>query len=164
MIPLTVGGVRYDLDASAMSAIRYRSKRGKSAIGEIVSAEGDMLPLLIRITYEMISGEKPDMRTYAYAARREEGFYDAALGAVLEMIKADPLAKPQGGKSKDAFDEFDLLAAYGRSGLPGCLLYELPILHIVSILNRMNPTEPTKRLMTNDEVVAMYPRRGKPKG
>lgn len=163
MISLYVGGVRYALDASAMSAIRHRSYFGKSAIEEIIGTKDGAIPMavLIRATYMMIVGEKPDYKKYAYSARADKGFVKAAQEAILFLIRTDPKSKTTGKPKADSFDEFEFLAAFGRSGLPECLLYELPIMHIAAVMNHMVKPEPERRMLQDKEISAMYPRRAR---
>lgn len=83
-----------------------------------------------------------------------------ARDALLEPdIELD--GPPDEESSEEPFDEYRLLAALTLVGMDLSLLHELPILHVIGVLRRLNMLQDTERKhyrpLTDKEMSNLYP-------
>ena len=167
---MEIGGVRFDMDSSAISALRYRAEYGESVINVIADCTSvDQLEgQLLRMCHMMIpEANRPELPTLARLARKDPEFVIKAQLARMALLGVDPKApKVDESPSSERFDEYQVLSLMACGGIDMALLYELPIMHIVSIIQRAadlkDPDKaPKYREMTNEELSTLYPRRKK---
>ena len=165
---MEVGGVQFELDSSAISALRYRAEYGESVVNAIADCTTvDQLEgQLLRMCHMMIPvAHRPELPEFAKLARKDPEFTIKAQLARMALLDADPSApKVEDPSAHARFDEYQVLALMACGGIDMALLYELPILHIVSIIQRTaelrDPDRaPKYREMTDEELSTLYPRR-----
>lgn len=164
---MELGGVRYRLNPAAISAIRYRAAYGESIV-ETMSRPMPVKRLeakLLRMCHMMIPpADRPDLRILARQARRDGAFLVKGLKARDALLEPDVELDipPDGEASEEPFDEYRLLAALTLVGLDLSLLHELPIMHVIGILRRLNMLQDTERKhyrpLTDTEMSNLYPR------
>lgn len=168
MFSMEIGGVRFHMDPAAVSALRYRAEYGKSAVCDLAScatadqAEG----ILLRVVHAMLPpADRPELLAFARLARRDKDFLPKAHVAKSALLAPDPaFHAPTGEAGEDTpFDEYKILALMVAAGIGMELIYELPILHLVSLAHRVarlrDPEAKTYRPMTDQEMAQLYPRR-----
>ena len=148
MYEMDLGGVRYRLDPAAISAIRYRAIYGESILETLnrgippKKLEGKLLRMCRRDGAFLVKGLK---------AR------DVLLEPDIELD-----GPPDEESSEEPFDEYRLLAALTLVGMDLSLLHELPILHVIGVLRRLNMLQDTERKhyrpLTDKEMSNLYPR------
>lgn len=154
---MEVGGVRFRLDPSAVSAIRYRAEYGESAAE--TGFDGKKLLRLFHIM--IVPEERRSLEELARLARKDKGFMRKTLEARDALMADDPL-RPTGEEgAREPFDEYQVLALMMAAGVEASLIYELPILHLVSVVQRAfemkSPSEDYHE-MTPEELRELYPR------
>ncbi|MEL4859623.1 hypothetical protein AAEU42_00065 [Pseudoflavonifractor phocaeensis] len=168
MIAMEIGGVRFRLDPAAISALRYRAEYGNSIVNDLArcvsaaEAEGRLL----RMCHMMIPvADRPELLEFARLARKDPDFLDKARVAKAALLAPDPqmgLPSAEEGTG-EAFDEYRVLALLACIGVDLCLIYDLPILHLVAVAHRAaelrDPESKWYRPMTDDELLSLYPRR-----
>jgi len=135
-------------DLAAISAVRYRAEYGDSAITHLAACETrkEQERVLFRLCYTMIPPEcRPSVKEFAERAYQDGDFLQKALQLKDGLMIADENAKSAGrGKSDEKFDEYQILALMATAGVPGSLLHELPILHLLSIAARVGDMKSPK--------------------
>ena len=167
MLSLEIGGLRFQLETAAVSAIRYRAVYGNSIVNDLASCSSrdDLEGRLLCMCYEMIIADRPELLEFAKLARRDEDFLTKAHVAKSALLAPDPSFHPPAGESggDEPFDEYKILALMVVAGIDMALIYELPILHLVALANRVaqlrDPEAKTYRPMTDQELAQLYPRR-----
>ena len=173
MIHMEIGGVRYEMDASAISALRFRAEYGDSIINKIADCASldELEGQLLRMCHMMIpEANRPELPAFAKIARKDPEFIIKAQLARMALLDTDPRApKAEDDGTHERFDEYQVLALMACSGIDMGLIRELPIRHIVGIVQRTaNLKDPDKapkyRPMTDEEMAMLYPRRKKSNG
>lgn len=161
---MEIGGVRFRLDPSAVSVIRYRAQYGESTVNDLPAAATpkEAEGLLLRMCHLMIvEADRPELLDFARLARRDSAFRQKALKARRALLAVDPLAPRRNGE-KEKFDEYNILALMAAAGVDMQLIYELPIMHIVSVIGRLSDMrdtgKKTRRLLTEKEMAQLYPK------
>lgn len=160
---VNIGGVDFVLDPSAISCVRYRARYGGSVVTHLTQAE-DSLQLegyLLRMVHVMIPPEgRPRMEEFAKLAHHDPDFIGKARKAQRSLLALDPAAGTPQNQEDGEFDEYDILASMTLAGLDMGLIYELPLMHLVSVLNRCgalrDPERKTYRKMDGREMAALY--------
>lgn len=163
---MLIDGQQFLLDSAAVSCIRYRAEHGKSIITHLQSCETAEAfeGRLLRMCHAMISGtDRPELPVFAKAARRDRAFIRKACAARDALLADDPQRKAmKPPESTEPFDEYLVLALMAAAGLDFALIYELPIMHLVSVVLRCfeakNKDQETYRPLTEQEMAAIYPR------
>lgn len=168
---MEVGGVQFELDSSAISALRYRAEYGESIVNAIADSKtvDELDGQLLRMCHMMISAaHRPELPEFAKLARRDPEFQIKAQLARMALLGVDPKAPgaDEPAEPSARFDEYQVVALMACGGIDMALLYELPIMHIVSIIQRAaDLKDPDKaqryREMTDEELSTLYPRRKK---
>ena len=165
---MEIGGQDFLLDATAISAIRYRENYGKSVVNDLAdcASADETEGVLVRMTHAMVSPEEgPTLLEFAKLARRDGDFLTKAHVAKSALLAPDPSFRPPAGEpgGDEPFDEYKILALMVVAGIDMALIYELPILHLVALANRVaqlrDPEAKTYRPMTDQELAQLYPRR-----
>lgn len=167
MFTMEIGGVRFKMDPTAASALRYRAVYGNSIVNDLASCSSrdDLEGRLLCMCYEMIIADRPELLEFAKLARRDEDFLAKAHVAKSALLAPDPSFRPPAGEpgGDEPFDEYKILALMVVAGIDMALIYELPILHLVALANRVaqlrDPEAKTYRPMTDTELCQLYPRR-----
>ncbi|MCI9587908.1 MAG: hypothetical protein HFF60_08065 [Oscillospiraceae bacterium] len=167
MLTLELAGERLRLDSAAVSALRYRSAYGESVVESLSGAgtAGELEGVLLRMVHSMLPpSSAPDLRELARLARRDGGFVLKALTARDALLAGDSKNPvPLGEAEEGAFDEYKVLALMSTVGIDIGLIYELPILHLLSIVRRCGELRSgeatTYRPMTGVEMTMLYPKR-----
>lgn len=168
MLSMEIGGVRFHLDPAAVSALRYRAVYGSSIVNDLASCTSmdDLEGRLLRMCHEMIPmADRPELLELARLARKDPDFLPKAHVAKSALLAPDPAFHvPAGETGADTpFDEYKILALMVVAGIGMELIYELPILHLVSLADRVarlrDPEAKTYRPMTDQEMAQLYPRR-----
>ena len=167
MYEMDLGGVRYRLDPAAISAIRYRAIYGESILETLnrgippKKLEGKLL----RMCHLMIpAADRPELLVLARQARRDGAFLVKGLKARDALLEPDIEldGPPDEESSEEPFDEYRLLAALTLVGMDLSMLHELPILHVIGVLRRLNMLQDTERKhyrpLTDKEMSNLYPR------
>lgn len=167
-IEMELAGVRYKLDPAAISALRYRAEYGESIINHLAACRDvrEEEARLLRVCWMMIpTADRPELRTFAQAARRDGRFVAKARRAVDALLDVDPRAPRSDEPPEDDLDEYAVVAAMAAAGMDTALVCELPILHLAGIAARRfemdDPDKKSYRRMTREERSALYPRRKK---
>ena len=166
MLDKMIGGVRFSLDPAAISAVRYRAAYGASIVTHLadVGTARELERRLLRMCYTMIPvADRPELPDFARLARRDKDFITTALQARDALLAPDPLHPVSGGQeSSEEFDEYKVLALVAVSGVDMSLIYEVPILQLLSIVRMAydlrDPDKKTYRQMTDTEMAMLYPR------
>lgn len=159
MLTLKLGERKYPLDPAAVSAIRYRAAYGESVVG--AGAGGKLL----RLCHMMVPPEhRPELRTFVRQCRRERTFFVQALEAQRALLAPDPLHTPPAADGPtEPFDEYRVLAYLAAAGLDAALIYELPILHLAGVAQRVFELKQgggkQYHAMPAEDRAALYPRR-----
>lgn len=168
MVEMELAGVRYKLDPAAISALRYRAEYGESIVNHLAACRDgrEEEARLLRVCWMMIPpADRPELRTFARAARRDGRFVAKARRAVDALLDVDPQAPKGGEPDGGEFDEYDVVAVMAAAGMDLALVYELPILHLAGIAARyfemQDPDRKSYRPMTREERSMLYPRRKK---
>ena len=160
-----VGELCYPADASAMTAVRYRSIFNKSLIGSDFSP-GVQLDLL----YAAIEGGTLPYHGFLQIAAQERYAADILISAravLSEVTKESGVARPEpspAAEKKEApekeqeqeFDEFYIVSMLSISGLPFELLREvsLPqIMYIVGLTKKLQTGNIKEEPMSDDELL-----------
>lgn len=167
MLTLELAGERLCLDSAAVSALRYRSTYGESVVESLSGAGtvGELEGVLLRMVHAMLpTSGAMELRELARLARRDGGFLPKALAARDALLAGDPKNPvPKGEAEEGTFDEYKVLALMTAAGMEMGLLYELPILHLLSVARHLNALrggkERTYRPMTDTEMAMLYPKR-----
>ena len=168
MLRMEIGGTEFQLDPSAISAIRFRAEYGESIINKLSDCRSgaELEGLLLRMCHMMIPlADRPELLDLARLARRDPDFLRKALKARAALLAGDPKRKPRAKSAEEteSYDEYKVLALVAVAGVDMSLIYELPIMHLMSIANRVfelrNPDQKTYRPMTQEEMTQLYPRR-----
>lgn len=168
MTVLELGPVRYPLEVSAISALRYRAAYGESIV-ETLGARISPKMLegkLLRMCHLMIPvGSRPELLELAKQARRDGAFFIKGLQARDALLAPDPELEgweDDTPSSHSRFDEYKLLAVLTMAGVDLRLLYELPLLHLAGLVRRLNvlrdPDRKSYRLLSQKEMAQLYPR------
>lgn len=167
-LKMEIGGVRYQFDTAAISALRYRAEYGESVINHLAACRDgrEEEARLLRVCWMMIPpADRPELRDFARTARRERHFAEKARRAAEALLDVDPGAPKGGEPGCEDFDEYDVVAIMAAAGMDTALLYELPILHLAGIAARyfemQDPDRKSYRPMTREERSTLYPRRKK---
>lgn len=165
MASLELDGTWFRLNPAAISVIRYRATYGESAVKRLSEhlTEREEERLLLRLVHTMIPPEeRPPLKDLAQKARRDTKFVPKAREAAKALLARDPCAVPP-EESDLGFDEYGLLASMTLGGVDGRLLYELPIMHLATVLDRCAVLRDPKRKvyhpMSKTDRAALYPRR-----
>ena len=173
MLTLKLGRHEYPLDPAAVSAIRYRAAYGESVVdGGGLSPAGDASAAgaagkLLRLCHMMIPAERrPELLEFARRCRKEKTFFVQALEAQRALLAPDPLHTPPAADGPaEPFDEYRVLAFLAAAGLDAALIYELPILHLAGVAQRVFELKQGggKRYhaMPAQDRAALYPRRSR---
>lgn len=173
MLMLKLGEREYPLDPAAVSAVRYRAAYGESVVGGWGLSSAGAGPTakaggkLIRLCHMMIPPDRrPGLTEFARQCRRERTFFSQALEAQRALLDPDPLHTPPAEDgTAEAFDEYRVLAFMAAAGVDMALIYELPILHLASVAQRVFELKQGggKRYhaMPAEDRAALYPRRFK---
>ncbi len=163
---LTFGGAEFTLDPSAISAVRYRAAYGDSIVNHLAASKTDkeLEGHLLRMCHQMIvPAQRPDLLAFAALVRKDTNFLQTATlakQALLSQDKKRPRAKKE--EASADFDEYNILALMTAARVDMQLLYELPLLHITSVINRSSemrdPNHKTIRKMTDQEMRTLYGR------
>ena len=104
-----------------------------------------------------------DILAFASLARKDKDFIRKAHLAKDALLSEDP--KQRLKKSEDggeAFDEYKVLALLSASDIDMSLIYEVPIMHLLSISRQCSelkdPNRKTRRKLTDQEMQTLYPR------
>ena len=166
MLLLRVGDLEYPLDPSAISALRYRSAYGDSVVNHLAGCRSgrELERVLLRMCHMMIPPDRrPPLEEFARQAGRDRDFTARAREARAALLAGDPRRKGGQEGSREPFDEFQAAALLAAAGLGTELLYELPILQLLSVAGRVfdlrNPDRRTYRPMTGTEMATLYGRR-----
>lgn len=164
-LKMEIGGAHYAMDPAAISAIRYRAEYGESIVNDLAACTGqkETEGLLLRMCHLMIpAADRPELLDFARQARRDGEFMRKGIAARNALLSVDPQAPRHTESSTEKFDEYMVLALMAGVGVDMGLIYELPIMHIVSIIGRLsdmrNPDKKTRRLLTEKEMAQLYPR------
>ena len=158
---LEIGDTIYTADTSAMTALRYRITYGASALAELVSATELATRLGVLAKLAAIAAGL-DVKTVAVAMRQDKRLVYALEKLEREIFRADPTAPPMSDSAltDKSFDELDLLAASVGAGTCAEWWYELPVMHVSSVLARMaaaqGPAKHAPTRMSETEVAVMY--------
>lgn len=166
MWELELGGVRFKLNPAAISAVRYRAEYGDSAANQFHDSAGRLETerVLLRTCHQMIpEPDRPALLDFARLARRDGDFFTKALEAHAALFEADPL-EPDGRPTGSViFDEYEILAIMAEAHIDLALIYELPILHLLSVVRRYakrkDPNRASEHRLTDEEMFSMFPRR-----
>ena len=159
MYEMDLGGVRYRLDPAAIygESILETLNRGIPP----KKLEGKLL----RMCHLMIpAADRPELLVLARQARRDGAFLVKGLKARDALLEPDIEldGPPDEESSEEPFDEYRLLAALTLVGMDLSLLHELPILHVIGVLRRLNMLQDTERKhyrpLTDKEMSNLYPR------
>lgn len=163
MLEMVIGGSGFDLDPAAISCIRYRAEYGGSVVVHLTQAEeaAERERVLLRMVHMMIpTDRRPTLEAFAKLAHHDPGFPGKARKAQAALLDLDPAVGTPQEQEGDLFDEYDILASMTLAGVDAKLLYELPIMHLVSVLNRCgqlrDPERKTYRKMDAREMAALY--------
>lgn len=167
MIQMELAGVKFALDPAAISALRYRAEYGESVVNALAGCgtPAQQEGVLVRLCRLMLpQPERPELLEFAALCRRDGDFFRKGQLARAALLDRDPTMPPAGEDAVGrAFDEYDLLALMAAAGLDFALVYELPLLHLVSVVNRhgalLDPERKEYRPMTQEEKLTLYPRR-----
>lgn len=168
MIYLEIGGTGFRFDPAAVSAVRYRARYGESPVAALARCRDgrEEERLLLRICHMMLPpAVRPELPEFARLCRRDGAFVRKGRQAVGALLAADR-RMPQGENvpAKEV-DEYELLALMAAARVDMGLIYELPLFHLVSVVNRLgallDPDRKEYRPMTREERAALYPRNRK---
>ena len=154
--------------AAAIVCIRYRAQYGTSPAVDFLTMAGIDFAVIARIYHAALtSSRKPSLASIEKRVRSGELMFEA-LEACEALIAGEKMPEPSAAREKkplSQFDEYEFLAQYAASGLPECLLYELPIFHCAKVmierlelLNASAKPETAYRKMDNKEVMALMGR------
>lgn len=166
MIRLELGGAGFRLDPAAVSAVRYRARYGESPVAALARCRDgrEEERLLLRVCHMMIpAADRPELPEFARLCRRDGGFLPKARQAAGALLSADPrMPRTEDAPAKEV-DEYELLALMAAARVDMGLIYELPLFHLVSVVNRLgillDPDRKEYRPMTREERSALYPRK-----
>lgn len=167
MLWMEIGGAGFHLDPAAVSAVRYRQQYGESVVERLrgVQTAVELERLLLRMCHSMIpTGERPPLLEFARLARRDPAFFTHALQARDALLEADPgrSLPPEADGPAEPFNEYKVLALASAAGLDLRLIYELPILHVLSVAEECfrlkDPNQKAYRPMTEAEMGLLYRR------
>ena len=164
---MELGGVWYRLDPAAISAIRYRAIYGESILETLnrgippKKLEGKLL----RMCHLMIpAADRPGASCLGPTGPAGRGFPGKGSQSTGRTVEPDIEldGPPDEESSEEPFDEYRLLAALTLVGMDLSLLHELPILHVIGVLRRLNMLQDTERKhyrpLTDKEMSNLYPR------
>lgn len=167
MLRMEIGGVWFDLDPAAISALRYRAEYGDSIVNHLAAsttlqeAEGRLL----RMCRMMIpAADRPELPDFTELAGRDPAFMSKAITAKNALLNVDGRLSMEDREAQDGepFDEYDILVMLAAAHMDAALIYELPIMHLAGIAGRyfalQDPERKSYRKMTSTEMTAMYPR------
>lgn len=164
MIRLEIGGAGFLLDPAAISCVRYRARYGESVVTEMERGKPIDGPLL-RMCWMMVHPHhRPELPEFALLARKTPTFRAQALAARAALLAPDPRGRRGGQDTGERFDEYKILASMYALDMDSGLLYELPILHLASLVGRVaelkypDPDAKRYRPMTAEEMGELYPR------
>lgn len=157
---IEIGGVGFRLNPAAISCVRYRAEYGDSIVNHLTAckpreAEG----YLLRMCRCMME-DAPELPALAALAADDPAFLPNALAAQARLLEDDPQRAP-GRADGERFDEYQVLALMAAARLDMALLYELPVMHIVSVVNRCFKARSggkTYHRMDESEMARLYPR------
>lgn len=160
---MEIAGVRFCLSPAAISALRYRCEEGDSLVNHLAACATatELEGRLLRMVRAMIAEDRPELPELGRLARRDGAFLEKALAARDALLADDP-RRAGGEEGGRRFDEYDILALMAAARMDMGLLYELPILHIVSAVGRYfelrGAEEPEYHEMDAGEMAKLYPR------
>lgn len=169
---MEVDGAGFRLDPAAISCLRYRAQYGDSAVNHLerCATAQETQRVLLRLCHMMIAPEdRPELLEFARYAGRDRGFVSKARKALAALLAPDPRrGDPPREPPGERFDEYQILAAVAACGIDCALVYELPILHLAAVAERVARLKEgggrTYRPMTGTEMSTLYPGRGKKRG
>jgi len=139
-IPIYINNEKYMAETAAISCVRYRTLYGVSPLGDVAAdTSGEFMAKLARMVWAMIQPCEIEFVEFAKACAADKDFTQKAVRLRGELLKLDDSYeyKPTAKQTKpDDFDELDILARMALVGLPADLLYELPLFHLISTINR----------------------------
>ena len=165
---MEIGGIQVNLDPAAISCIRYRIAYGNSIVNDLAACTSadDEEAVLLRMIHAMLAQENsPDLLEFARQARRDPDFLVKGRVARSALLALDSnfYVSDNAPTGNEPFDEYKILAMMVVAGIDMELIYQLPILHLVSLASRVaqlrDPEARSYRPMTNEELVQLYPRR-----
>lgn len=159
-----IGGVWFALDSAAVSAVRYRAEYGDSVINHMrcCGSRREEESVLLRICCLMIQeAKRPNLKEFARLARHDGRFVEKGRRALDALLSVDPLMDlPETDVEESAIDEYQILALMAAGGIDTALIYELPLLHIISIVSRRSPRNSEERdyhKYSSKEMAELYP-------
>lgn len=139
---ITIGTKKYWAETAAISCIRYRSEYGVSPMNVFCQPmpEPELAARLVELVWIMCSPEDEDLAEFAVACRLDIDFNMKAILLRRELLKCDGGYSPPANTesvSPEEFDEFNVLALMSATGVAYELIYELPIMQINALMQRV---------------------------
>lgn len=95
---------------------------------------------------------RPELPAFAKIARKDPEFIIKAQLARMALLDTDPRApKAEDDGTHERFDEYQVLALMACSGIDMGLIRELPIMHIVGIVQRTANTP--QSILTSPQIL-----------
>ena len=161
---MDIGGSNFTFDLAAISAVRYRAEYGDSIINHLAECKTpeEVEQKLLWLCHVMIvPDERPEIAHFAQCAFEDKVFFAKAIALKDGLLAHDPNAtETKGGKNTERYDEYQILALASAVRIPESMIYELPIMHLLSVANRINDMksqqEEKVRVMDAAERVAFF--------